>query len=90
MLPELRDQIQEAARLSGRSMNAEIVARLQSTFQTTLQVVAPVPIVSGRAGPSEEFKASIVKMVNDAIDERIEIEKQAQAAAGQTRPKKSR
>jgi hypothetical protein len=33
MLPELRRQIEEAARVSGRSMNAEIVARLQASFK---------------------------------------------------------
>lgn len=33
MLPELREQIEAAAKASGRSMNAEIVARLQQTFE---------------------------------------------------------
>lgn len=32
MLPELRDRIEAAARESGRSMNAEVVARLQASF----------------------------------------------------------
>ncbi|WP_159672380.1 Arc family DNA-binding protein [Andreprevotia sp. IGB-42] len=30
--PELREQIEHAAKINGRSMNAEVVARLQSTF----------------------------------------------------------
>lgn len=30
---DMRDRIAEAAKANGRSMNAEIVARLQSTFQ---------------------------------------------------------
>lgn len=33
MLPELKERIEEAARASGRSMNAEIVARLQQSFE---------------------------------------------------------
>jgi hypothetical protein len=33
MLPEQREKIEEAARVSGRSMNAEIVARLQASFE---------------------------------------------------------
>ena len=32
MLPELKEKIEEAARASGRSMNAEIVARLLRSF----------------------------------------------------------
>jgi hypothetical protein len=32
MLPELREKIESAARDSGRSMNAEIVARLERSF----------------------------------------------------------
>lgn len=32
MLPELREKIEAAAKASGRSMNAEVVARLDSTF----------------------------------------------------------
>lgn len=32
MLPDLKERVEQAARESGRSMNAEIVARLESTF----------------------------------------------------------
>lgn len=32
MLPDLKEKIEQAARESGRSMNAEIVARLEQTF----------------------------------------------------------
>lgn len=32
MLPALREQIEAAAKSSGRSMNAEIVARLEASF----------------------------------------------------------
>lgn len=45
MLPELRAQIEEAARKSGRSMNAEIVARLHASFP---------PAASSLAGTSSE------------------------------------
>ena len=34
MLPDLREQIEAAAKASGRSMNAEIIARLQQSFDT--------------------------------------------------------
>ena len=33
MLPELREKVEAAARDSGRSMNAEIVARLAASFE---------------------------------------------------------
>lgn len=33
MLPELRDKIEESAKVSGRSMNAEIVERLSRSYQ---------------------------------------------------------
>lgn len=32
MSPEMRDRIREAADANGRSMNSEIIARLESTF----------------------------------------------------------
>lgn len=38
MLPELKERIEEAARASGRSMNAEIVGRLQKSFETDSEV----------------------------------------------------
>lgn len=34
--PELRDEIKEAAELSGRTMNAEIIARLQESQLSSL------------------------------------------------------
>ena len=37
MLPELREKVEEAARISGRSMNAEIVARLQTSFEPPIE-----------------------------------------------------
>lgn len=35
MLPELRNKLEDAARSSGRSMNAEIVKRLEKSFEPT-------------------------------------------------------
>lgn len=48
----LRDQIKAAAEANGRSMNAEIVARLEASFQpepsaTTLQAVINQLVESG-------------------------------------------
>lgn len=34
LLPELRDKIEAAARTNGRSLNAEVSARLQASFET--------------------------------------------------------
>lgn len=38
MLPDLKEKIEQAARESGRSMNAEIVARLEESFNDTAGV----------------------------------------------------
>lgn len=58
-LPDgMRDQIAEAAKAAGRSMNAEIVSRLQSSFN-----LEPL-----KADKREE----LVALVNAAVDERIE------------------
>ncbi len=35
MLPDLRQKIEDAAKASGRSMNAEVVSRLEQTFSAT-------------------------------------------------------
>lgn len=68
MLPELREKIEQAARESGRSMNAEIVARLQATFDETV-----VTTVEARAKPGEgeqfEFNADAIA---DKVMERLE------------------
>jgi hypothetical protein len=40
MLPELRARIEAAARDSGRSMNAEVVYRLQRSFEHDAQALA--------------------------------------------------
>lgn len=54
----MRDQIAEAAKAAGRSMNAEIVARLQQTFNLE---------------PMREAKREeLLKLINEAIDERVE------------------
>lgn len=38
MLPELRQKIEEAAKVNGRSMNAEISARLEASFDNDAKV----------------------------------------------------
>jgi hypothetical protein len=62
-LPDgMRDQIAEAAKANNRTMNAEIVARLQASFSEERQ-----------PGLTKE---ELLQLVNAAIDERIEREKQ--------------
>jgi hypothetical protein len=46
LLPELRNQIEDAARTNGRSLNAEVTARLQSSFKP---VIADLPFAVAQA-----------------------------------------
>lgn len=66
----MRDRIAEAAKANGRSMNAEIIARLQSTFTPTQQRL--------------DFQAreELLTLVNEAIDERIARDAQAPKRGG--------
>lgn len=58
----MRDRIAEVAKVNGRSMNAEIISRLEASFNLE---------------PLKDAKRDeLVKLVNDAIDERMEIEKE--------------
>jgi predicted DNA-binding protein len=60
-LPEaLKEKIEAAAKESGRTLNAEVVGRLESSFGFNMNDVAK--------------KEALLKLVNDAIDERIEQE----------------
>lgn len=61
----MRDRIAEVAKASNRSMNAEIVARLQQSFN--LEAL------------NEAKREELVKLVNDAIDERIARDKEKKA-----------
>lgn len=68
-LPDgMRDKIAEAASVSGRSMNAEVIARLEASFAASNQPFTP------------EQEARVVEMVKDqaeAVVQRLmqEIEK---------------
>lgn len=59
----MRERLAEAAAANGRSMNAEVVSRLQSTFKPEQQRLDLRPL--------DEQKAELVELVNQAIDERL-------------------
>lgn len=49
MPPEVREQVEAAAKSSGRSMNAEIVARLQASFSDASAGTSfAVPVIASR------------------------------------------
>lgn len=63
---QLKDQIESAANTSGRSMNAEIVARLESTFRENW----PLMLTGQHSGPTlltatpDELAELIAKKLN--------------------------
>lgn len=67
---ELKDLVEEAAKRTGRSMNAEVVARLQTTFEAPL-----LGRMSAATDPALECEEPVsiydIKMSADAV-ERIE------------------
>ncbi|MBJ2139258.1 Arc-like DNA binding dprotein [Delftia sp. 60] len=67
---ELKDLVEEAAKRTGRSMNAEVVARLQTTFEAPL-----LGRLSAATDPSLECEEPVsiydIKMSAEAV-ERIE------------------
>ncbi|KZM50771.1 hypothetical protein OA90_07075 [Labrenzia sp. OB1] len=68
-LPDgMRDQIAEAAKLSNRSMNAEIVARLEQTFMSSV---------------STRYKWALAQ-INDAVHAKISVSKVAEAVSEET------
>ncbi|KQX40893.1 MULTISPECIES: Arc family DNA-binding protein [unclassified Ensifer] len=70
MLPELKDRIAAAAAENGRSMNAEIVARLQATLEqdwdTPIEIVQLKPI-----GLSKAAAAALLGISTMALDELV-------------------
>lgn len=64
----MRDQIAEAAKLSNRSMNAEIVARLEETFLSSVSV---------------RYKWALAQ-INDAVHAKISVSKIAEAVSEET------
>lgn len=57
MPPDLKEQIEQAAKASGRSMNAEIVARLQASFEA--------------GQDTSHMKAFFMETLQQAVDEII-------------------
>lgn len=84
MLPELKEKIEEAARASGRSMNAEIVVRLHQSFEPDSAV--------GQATSEHGFETTSLKQeierLNKLLEERKalsqnELEAQSKAIAAE-------
>lgn len=73
MPPEVKEQIEAAARANGRSMNAEIVARLQASFEAptsteavTLANMMAMQYAQEHGIPqSEALSVLVMKGVND-------------------------
>jgi len=58
MPPEIKEQIEAAAKANGRSMNAEIVARLQASFE---------PSANATAVTLEEIIGAFARMMQLAV-----------------------
>ena len=58
MPPEIKEQIEAAAKANGRSMNAEIVARLQASFE---------PSANATAVTLEEIIGAFARMIQLAV-----------------------
>ncbi|WP_404299821.1 Arc family DNA-binding protein [Alicycliphilus denitrificans] len=67
MLPELKEKIEEAARANGRSMNAEITARLQQSFETD-SAIEQVAFEHG-------FEATGLKLEIERLSKLLEAQK---------------
>ena len=81
-LPQtLKDQIEEAARHSGRSMNAEVVARLQATFDSP--ALGRMATATDPASPGEEptslYDIRMSAQAVERIEQRLERIEQAMA-----------
>lgn len=66
---ELADKLRESAEQSGRSMNAEIVARLQATFDETVVTTVEARAKPGTQEQRFEFNADEIA---DKVVERLE------------------
>lgn len=62
---DLKKAIEEQAKIGGRSMNAEIITRLQASFKA----------------PMDLEREQLLLFINQAIDERIELVTQLQSPA---------
>ena len=65
--PELKQKIEESAEKNNRSQSAEMVARLEKSFEPELKVIA------------KEDKRSIVYLLNEAVKLLVEKHKSAKA-----------
>jgi hypothetical protein len=85
MLPELREKIETAARSNGRSMNAEIVSRLEASF-AELGGVADVvdftvhPSPAAFASPEGTLLTQGIKMLVEQLRQQIDAGKTAPEA----------
>ena len=60
MLPPLREQIEDAARESGRSMNAEIVARLGDSFSSAQATPGSSAVIDDLATQVFQLKSQLL------------------------------
>lgn len=86
---ELKDQIEAAAKQSGRSMNAEIVARLEGSFNVTSSVLESVPRVLEtleRALDNAALERGVLKLNLNSLSEAVSLLVQSLDAGGQLEP----
>ncbi len=65
----MRDRIKEAAKQSGRSMNAEIIYRLQTTLE--MDAYVPGPNAHPDDGLSDEALFELVLKLSTALQKRM-------------------
>jgi hypothetical protein len=70
---DLRQKIESAARRNNRTMNSEIVARLEQSFREELRAVSPLqsPDLEERLEKLERFTVSVVVARLSALEKRI-------------------
>lgn len=74
MEQELRDQLREAAEASGRSMNAEIVHRLELTFSDLIQqdYVQQINDKLATKGFSDYLRDAVDRKIEEMIHEKYQ------------------
>lgn len=63
----MRDQIAEAAKANNRSMNAEIVARLEATFDGSLLTIPQAQDLASKV--AEQVTDQVIARIIDPLDE---------------------
>jgi hypothetical protein len=61
----LREQIEQASRNNNRTMNAEIVARLEQSFRDEIHVSSPIP-VRDRDDRLEKLESAVISLLVDS------------------------